>query len=156
MGWQVFRGPCFSEGLRVLAWPTRCPLWSLPALSGTLILRWQGQTGTFLDGKAGTALHAGQGRSNLKLASAGSELRAVHVCGGEKGLVKEVPCVSKCLGCLPFSILCLLSSCCPLHPVSSCVLCPLITSSLIPSSSHVPHSPRDEGRGGKRRYFCCC
>ncbi len=51
MGWQVFRGLCYSKGVSVLAWPTRCPLRSLPALSGTLILSWQGQRGTSLDGK---------------------------------------------------------------------------------------------------------
>lgn len=61
MGWQVFRGPCYSKEVSVLAWLTRCPLWSLPALSGTLILSWQGQRGTSLDGKGRNSPQHGSG-----------------------------------------------------------------------------------------------
>lgn len=65
-GWQVFRGPCYSKGVSVLAWPTRCLFWSLPALPGTLTLYWHGQTEMSLDGKGRTAHNTGEGQSNLQ------------------------------------------------------------------------------------------
>lgn len=135
MGWQVFRGPCYSKGVCVLAWPTRCPLWSLPALSGTLILPWQGQRGTSLDGKGRSNPQHGSGPVHHPRSWLAQVLycRCVSACrrgmrSCERSHSQNQSLVSGLPSCSYFLPAFLGLS--PLHPVLSCLLRPLIMSSL--------------------------
>lgn len=66
MGWQVFRGSCYSRKVSVLAWPTRCPPRLLPALPGTLSSPGSDRQECPWMEKAGTASSPSQGHTNLQ------------------------------------------------------------------------------------------
>lgn len=140
LGWQVFRGPCYSKGVHVLAWPTRCPLWSLPALSGTLILSWQGQRGTSLDGKGSNSQQHGSGPVQPPRWRA-QVLRAAVLCvwvcehvEGKEVLWEMSFLYQSLLSGLPSYFYFLPARLAPSSPsFLSCLLRPLIMSSLMSS-----------------------